>query len=66
MKYLIGIAAVVIIIIAVSPTPSEAQKQGARMTWRQCAALAVERGERPGRPHYRRFIRECRRGLIPA
>ena len=63
MKYLIGIVTVVI-IIAVSPTPSEAQKKG--MTGRQCAALAVQRGERPGRPHDRRFIRECRRGLIPA
>ena len=67
MKSVASFASITSIAIIIAfATPSLAQKGSQTVvSGKQCYKLAISRGERPGRPHYRYFMRQCKAGKIP-
>jgi len=67
MKALASVASIAIIIVCAAPSHAQKGAGGSQtaVSGKQCYKLAISRGERPGRPHYRSFMRQCKAGKIP-
>ena len=64
MKISVSIACIAVVIACATPSFAQRSSQSTAIG-RECYKLAVSRGERPGRPHYVQFMRQCKAGRIP-